>query len=125
MAVPASRPEPSLADGLLDELAALERTPEDDRWPGAVWPSPRAFEDARAFVRRLPDAAIPAPDIGLADDGEVNFLWKADGVHIDLGFYGTGDYSFFARGRDGRELDGENVPAAAGLRSEVVALFAD
>ena len=63
------------------------------------------------------------PDIGLADDGEVNFLWKDKGVHVDLGFHGTRKFSYFARGRDGRRLHGDNLPVSEGLPVEVVNLF--
>lgn len=115
------RSEPSSA---IDRLDALRRTPGAERWPDAVWPSGRAFDEARAFAGRLPRIGLPAPSIGLADDGEVNFLWEDDGVHVDLGFYGTGVYSYFARGKDGREYFGEDVPAATVLPDEIVALFA-
>lgn len=113
-------PEPSPA---IDRLDALRHTPGAERRSDAVWPSERAFDEARAFAGSLPRTGLPAPSIGLADDGEVNFLWKGDGVHIDLGFYGTGVYSYFARGKDGQEYFGENVPAATALPDEITALF--
>ena len=58
-----------------------------------------------------------------ADDGEVNFLWKNAPVHVDLGFYGTGTYSYFACHTDGREFIGEAEPARKGLLSEVIQLL--
>ena len=70
-----------------------------ERWPAAEWPSGRAFEDARTFIHALPVSSIPLPHLSFADDGEINFLWNQDGIHIDLGFYGTGTYSYFARGK--------------------------
>lgn len=105
-------------------LAAFQGTAEDERWPGAVWPDAQAFKDAYAFILCLRNATIPMPVITLADDGEINFLWSQDGVHVDLGFYGTGTYSYFARGRHGPGIRDEEIPASEGLPAEITALFA-
>ena len=105
------------------KLTALEHTKEEERWPGAVWPNAQAFSDAYSFVRGLRGALIPLPEISLADDGEINFLWNHGGVHVDLGFYGTGTCSYFARGRYGQRFHGEDVPASKGLPSEIAALL--
>lgn len=109
---------------LLAQLGTLQRTPESERWPGADWPAALAFEDAAEFIRVLPLALIPLPGITFADDGEINFLWKEGGVHVDLGFYGTSTYSYFAQASDGRKFHGEAIHPSSGLPSEVVALFA-
>ena len=108
---------------LLAQLEKLKKTPKEDRWPNATWPTAQAFRDAAIFIRKLPLDSIPMPNMGLADDGEVNFLWKKDGVHVDLGFYGTCTYTYFAHGKDRRPIDGEDVPASEGLPSEIVDLF--
>ena len=118
-----SLPELSPTFKLLAQLAMIEQTPEDDRWPDAVWPDAQAFEDAQTFIRRLPLHLIPLPEISLADDGEINFLWQSDGVHVDLGFYGTGTCSYFARGEDGRRIHGEDAPAPEGLPLEITTLL--
>lgn len=104
-------------------LSAFQQTREDERWPGAVWPDAQAFKDAYTFISRLRDAMIPLPEISLADDGEINFLWSQDGVHVDLGFYGTGTYSYFARGKRGPGIHHEDIPASEGLPSEITTLF--
>ena len=108
--------------GLLWQLHTIQNTSESDRWPGADWPSEQAFEDARLFIRHLPPVAIRLPNMRLADDGEMNFLWKEDGIHIDLGFYGTGAFSYFARTRDGEKFYGDDVPASQGLPHALVNL---
>ncbi len=110
---------------LLAQLGTLRRTPEKERWPGADWPAASAFRDAEEFIRMLPLAFIPLPRITLADDGEINFLWKEDGVHVDLGFYGTNTCSCFARARDGRKFHLEAIPPSSGLPPEVEALLAE
>ena len=115
--------EAPLLAQLKAKLVALEQTKEEERWPGAVWPNAQAFSDAYSFIRGLRGALVPVPEIYLADDGEVNFLWKHGGVHIDLGFYGTGTCSYFARGKYGRKFHGEDVPASKGLPAEIAALF--
>lgn len=108
---------------LTANLEAHRRTPEVERWPDAVWPDDQAFADARTFIERLPLSLIPMPEVSLAHDGEINFLWEGDDVYVDLGFYGTETYSYFARGRDGRSIRGENIPALEGLSDKIVELF--
>lgn len=108
---------------LLAQLKEFENTPEEERWPGAKWPKPQAFRDAEAFVRKLPLDSVPMPDMGLADDGEVNFLWKKDGVHVDLGFYGTGAYSYFARSKSGNKIYEEDALVSDDFPGEILALF--
>ena len=46
---------------LLAQLKEFENTPEEERWPDATWPTPQAFRDAEAFVRKLPLDSIPMP----------------------------------------------------------------
>ena len=104
-------------------LEVLEGRPESERWPAAEWPNGRAFADARAFIHALPMSSIPLPHLSFADDGEINFLWDQDGIHIDLGFYGTGTYSYFARGKDDEEFYDDDVPASDGLPYDLIALL--
>lgn len=79
--------------------------------PDAEPPAPVAFTDAEAFVERLSMPLRVAPYIALAGDGELNFAWNGNGIYVDLGFYGTGTYSFFAIDQDGRQHHGDDVPA--------------
>ena len=109
---------------LLDRLFELQSRPESERWPGAEWPMEASFKDAAAFIDRLPVALRGSPYISLADDGEVNFAWSRDGMLIDLGFYGTGSYSFYARGRDGDEWFGDDISVMASLPEVLRALLA-
>ena len=108
---------------LIKSLQACQYKLGDERWPCAEWPSEKAFEDAYIFIQHLDLTSIPVPVITLADDGEVNFLWKYEPVHVDLGFYGTGTYSYFACHKNGRESIGEIVPVNRGLLPEVIQLF--
>ena len=109
---------------LLERLSDLHSTPEAERWPGVDWPTEAAFEDAISFTERLPIRMKVAPHISLADDGEVNFTWSQDGIWIDLGFYGTGTFSFYARGKDGKDLFGDDKLVMSPLQNELVALLA-
>ncbi len=110
---------------LLAQLKEFEKTSVEERWPDATWPSVQAFRDAEIFIRKLPLDSIPMPNIGLADDGEVNFLWDHDGVHVDLGFYGTGSYSYFACGKTGNKIYAEDALVSDDFPGEILALFKD
>lgn len=109
---------------LLDRLSELQSRPEAERWPGAEWPTEAAFKDAISFIDRLPVPLSEAPYISLADDGEVNFAWAQEGMLIDLGFYGSGTYSFYARGQDGEKWFGDDISVMSPLPKELRALLA-
>ena len=117
-------PTLSTVHKLTIKLKALQNMPDNEKWPGSTWPSAQAFEDAHLFIHRSTLNSIPTPEVKLADDGEINFLWTGNKVHVDLGFYGTGAFSYFARGSDERRLHGECVSASKGLPQEIVTLFA-
>lgn len=126
---PVSRIPPVIAWGpvilpLLERLAELCWLPEEQKWPGADWPDKEAFLDAGRFTEQLPVPMKAAPHISLADDGEVNFAWSRDEMRIDLGFYGTGTYSFYARGQDGKEWFGDDIAVTSPIPKELLAVLA-
>ena len=100
---------------LVGRLDQLRSVPENERWPSSEPPDDAAFRDARAFLDRLPFPLAALPHISLADDGEVNFAWDEGVLHIDLGFYGAGTFSYYARSADGQEYFGDDVPAGSAL----------
>ena len=91
--------------------------------PGADSPQPAAFADAEAFSRQLPSPLSRMPHISLADDGEINFAWNGTPVYIDLGFHGTGTYSYFARDKQGRKHHGDDVPANGPIPDPLVEIL--
>ena len=115
-------PSPQLSE-LIQRLEQLRSIPKGERWPSSEPPDDAAFHDARVFLDRLPFPLAALPHISLADDGEVNFAWDGEGMHIDLGFYGTGTYSYYARGSDGQEHFGDEVPAGSSLPTDLDALL--
>ena len=126
---PVSRISPVITwDGVIlplqVRLASLYSTPECERWPGADWPTEAAFKDAISFIDRLPVTMKESPYISLADDGEVNFAWTQEGMLIDLGFYGSGTYSFYARGQDGEKWFGDDISVMSPLPKDLRALLA-
>ena len=117
--------KPAPAARLRDRLRSLQAAAAGEHPdPGSRHPVPQAFEDARKFAARLDLDACGPPTVTLAGDGEINFFWdrESDGLRVDLGFYGTGAYSCYARKGD-MEVFADDVPAAAGLRAEIAALL--
>lgn len=108
---------------LIQRLEQLRSVLEDERWPASEPPDDATFYDARVFLDRLPFPLAALPHISLAGDGEVNFAWDYEGLHIDLGFYGTGTFSYYARGADGREYYGDEVPAGSLLPADLEPLL--
>jgi len=108
---------------MIARLESLRRTPADERWPGAVWPRDKAFDAARSFIECLPERLSAVADIGLADDGEINFLWNTESVHVDLGFHDEGSCSYFACDGAGREFLVDDVVSDQGLAPEIADLL--
>ena len=81
--------------------ARLEELRNREPPPGAPPPDAAAFTVAASFVERLPKPLREMPHISLADDGELNLAWNGGTIYVDLGFYGTGTYSYFARDPEG------------------------
>ncbi len=77
-----------------------------DGWngPDSIGPSDKAREEAEQFANSLDLDAIHPPEIGLADDGEINFFWDVNNLYLDLGFFGNGTYSFYAKLPNGEEI---------------------
>ena len=82
---------------VVERLDTLRSDPESEQPSWAIRPKDQAFIDAQNFVSTWPSEGIPMPNVGLADDGEVNFLWEGPRLHVDLGFFGDGTYSCYAR----------------------------
>ncbi len=105
---------------------SVRRSVSSDGWEGA---SPEALEralgDAEEFVSGWVGTPVAKPDVGLADDGEVNFFWKHEGARVDLGFFGDGTYSYFAKDRHGERYFGDDVPAGDGLADELLIILVD
>ncbi len=115
--------ENRLRSSLLAQLREWRQTPED-YGPDAHWPADQAFEEAEAFISKLPLSAFPLLDMGVAEDGEINFLWENDDIEIDLGFYGTRPCTYFARDkRDGRKIPGSDFDPSDGLPDQLEALL--
>ena len=123
IAVHSVRQPTSARRQMVARLESLRHTAADERWPGAIWPSDKAFDAARSFIESLPEGLSAVADIGLADDGEINFLWKTESVHVDLGFHDEGSCSYFARNRAGREFLVDDFVSNAGLPPEIANLL--
>ena len=114
----------TLSEGTtLKRLAYLWTTPESERWPDADWPDKKAFEDAWQFTKQLPENLKELPHISLAYDGEVKFAWSGGAIHVDLGFYGAGTFSYYGRDSDGREVFGDDIPVTSSFPKDLAALL--
>ena len=112
-----SRQQKESIENRLEELRHREAA------PGADPPKPTAFTDAEAFARQLPSPLSEMPHISLADDGELNFAWNGGPMYIDLGFYGTGTYSYFARDKRGHKHHGDDVLASAPIPDDLMQIL--
>lgn len=54
----------------------------------------QAVNDALRFIDLVP-ATATLPYVALADDGEVNFFWRQEGLLIDIGFVGDGMMHYY------------------------------
>lgn len=112
--------EPSDEDKLHAKLLSYLKLPHDWDGHGAVPPSLNAVLDTITFLDKRPsDISLPFPQI--ASDGEVGLYWRTDKIHVEIGFYGDGELSYYARytatpgkseecGRDGCHPGARNWP---------------
>lgn len=68
---------------------------EADNCQDRVAPSPEAINDALRFVDLLP-ADSRMPHVSVADDGEINFFKRGQGLFVDVGFFGDGYIHYYA-----------------------------
>jgi len=92
-------------------------------WNGSdsISPPLQTLADAEAFARLVFDAhAISEPIISPANDGEINFFWKTEFITLDLGFFGDGSYSYYAKTSDGIEYYMDDALASTDLPEEII-----
>ncbi len=78
----------------------------------------QAVNDALKFIDLVPATAI-LPQVALADDGEVNFFWRQDGLFIDIGFVGDGMIHYYV------SADAEGVDSDASIQFSGLSLPRD
>ncbi len=85
-----------------------------------VPPSPDAINDALRFVDLLP-ADSQVPHVSVADDGEINFFRRGDGIFVDIGFFGDRRIHYYACvERLGIDLDGSQPFSGCSLPRDLV-----
>ena len=116
MPVPVSALAPFYITSYRPDLSVIARIrtlatyPEGWKGAGSKAPTRRAAEDAESFARIFFGASnVVSPLINLGADGEINFYWKTPDVVIDLGFYGTGTYSYYAMRARGEAFAADDV----------------
>lgn len=121
--VSGSRNSPALQ--LIQQLNDLIEISQNDGESTSFlqWPNKTAFDDAYTFILKLPLAKIPLPKIQLAEDGEISFLWNGNGCYVDLGFYGTGTYSYFGHSIKDDEVMGEKHDVSEGLAGSILQIL--
>lgn len=87
---------PSQEDRLSGQLQSYAELPNGWDGDNGKPASKQAIADALAFLSKRP-TDIPLPYVQLASDGEVGLYWHSDSVFADIGFYGTGEYSYYAK----------------------------
>ena len=118
----ASPQEEERKNDLFTRLETLRQDVQNDNSSDVDWPTDQACKDAKLFIRLLPLSEILSPKIYFAHDGEINFLWKRqdDDLHVDLGFYGDGTYSYFGTNNSKQELMDDRVNISQGLPDKLL-----
>ena len=93
-----SEVEIDVSNKLLSTLKTIAAYPTG--WDGedSKQATAEAIEEAKVFIDLLNEKGLLSrnPHLSLRNDGEVNFWWKTERGVLDLGFYGTGVYSYYA-----------------------------
>lgn len=126
--------EPYAKDQLINtkrqDIKMLTRVRELASYP-AGWdnfdaqpPSKKAVDEAEKFIASLSAFPILEPHISLAADGEINFYWKNKDFLLDLGFFGDGLYSYYAKTSSGKEYTDDDIPVEDPLPETIKNLIA-
>ncbi|MGW5961029.1 hypothetical protein [Methylorubrum thiocyanatum] len=90
--------------------------------PESVGPTVETVKQAIDFARQLQSLGdIAPPYITAANDGEINFYWKTPHLALDLGFTGTGQYSYYGQTPDGAEFAEDGADVGQPLPLELIA----
>jgi hypothetical protein len=95
-------------------------------WDGyrAKIPAATAIDEAEQFTSNvLPADDFQLPTVTAAADGEVNFSWKNSLGYIDLGFYGDGSYSYYAKTAVGHEFMSDESSLTEHLPEQVLTII--
>lgn len=95
-------------------------------WDGyaAKVPAEAAIDEAEQFSSNvLPAEGFQLPTVTAAADGEVNFSWKNALGYIDLGFYGDGSYSYYAKTAVGQEFMSDESSLTEHLPEQVLKII--
>jgi len=112
--------EGEIMNRALSTLASFKHL--EDGWAGfeSKKPDDRSIQEAEAFALRILNApSMIEPIISPATDGEVSFFWENSHITLDLGFYGDGSFSFYAKTQDGEEFFGDNYSIDSELPMKV------
>ncbi|WP_156311923.1 hypothetical protein [Methylobacterium platani] len=89
--------------------------------PDSIGPTVETVKQAMAFAQHLQTLGdIAQPHVSLANDGEINFYWKTSRLALDLGFSGTGMYSYYGHTLDGVEFVEDGADIQQPLPSELI-----
>ncbi len=86
-------------------------------------PSKEAIDEAEKFIISLSKYNISEPSISLASNGEINFYWKNSDFLLDLGFFGEGVYSYYAKKSSGEEYIQDDIKIDAPLPKTIIKLI--
>lgn len=107
-------------------LSIRQMTDYEQDWDGygSRAPSAQAADDAELFaIYNLYRRNANTPKISAASDGEINFSWKNEKGLIDLGFFGDGSYSYYAKLSTGKELISDESEIEERLPNELLEII--
>ena len=110
-----------------DRLDTFQNKAHGYQEPGDIkLPTDKAFKEAKDFIRLLPLPTILAPKIYFPEDGEILFVWKRkeDELHVDLGLYGDGKYSYLATNNNEEVLTEDEIDVKTGLSGKLLPMLA-
>ena len=90
---------------------------------GSVPPKRESVEEAERFISIITKDNVLEPYISLAADGEINFYWKNDDFLLDIGFFGDGVYSLYAKVRSEQEIIEDDLSLEYPLPESVASLI--
>lgn len=119
-----ARKQISPLDSIMLSIRQMTEYEQDWDGYGALAPQVRAADDAEYFaIYNLHRGDMRTPKISAASDGEINFSWKNEKGLIDLGFFGDGSYSYYAKLSTGEEFISDESEIKEALPTELLKII--
>jgi hypothetical protein len=94
-------------------------------WDGEVGAVPDLvlIDNLSVLFEEIVLSGFAVPDPAISSDGEIGLYWRKNGIFAEVTIDGPGEYSYFAKTKDGRNFFAEELTVASGIHQDLKSLI--